>query len=95
MASQYKKIRELKQELERAQRDLEYSRECRKELETKVEKYKGDEDKRLWEATLYREKLEGEVQWLRRLVELITVPKEKLSAIGDAVEAELRKRGNK
>ena len=93
MAKKNPKLVKLEEELRKAELRADNEKEIRIRLEGKLEKFeeKDDEDDRLRMVQRnsereYQHQLEDQVLWLRRLVENLSIPKDKLELINRARE---------
>lgn len=81
-------VEELKEKLRRAELRAENELELKHRVQGKLEKYEEEEERRKEERHMmvreredYTRRLESDVAWMRRLVEFLTIPKEKLKDI--------------
>jgi hypothetical protein len=76
--------------LKDVERELRYSEEEKDKLKAKLERFEGEEDRQQTRMRSYHEELESQVLWLRRLVEDIVIPKEKIETIMKLRNSEIR-----
>ena len=88
MARKNPKIVELEEKLRKANLRAENEQELKFRAQGKLEKYEEQEEKErenrhmmVREREQYTQRLESDVAWMRRLVEFLTVPADKLQAL--------------
>ena len=86
------KIRRLNEEIEELKGDLRYSEERKEALEGKVDQFEKEEQLNRVRINNRQETINEENGWLRNLVELITIPEDKLKKL-DEIHRERMKQG--
>lgn len=86
-------LKKVESELADVRRDLRWEKEARLKAEGKIEQYKEKEEREQEERRMlvrrqdeHMRQLESEVAWMRRLVEFLCIPEEKLKTINEFKE---------